>query len=219
MDRDEQLARLAEDLEQVRSAVNRSATVMREVMGPSHYRGLLLYAGFATLALCLAFHFVPLAFGGFAATPEWLRATLVSAAVAAVIVGGIVKTLTIRRAARSVDRRLTVLAFFTRYYGPMVAHLYPPLILILIGVCAWLLVTDRGFYVVGTIGLFSGILLNLLAAAFRQNEYLAFGYWLLVAGAASFFVPGLSPALWFAIVFGAGCLVFSAASALAARRR
>ncbi len=135
------------------------------------------------------------------------------------IAGGIVKTLTIRRAARSVDRRLTVLAFFTRYYGPMVTHLYPPLILILIGVCAWLLATGRGFSIVGTIGLFSGILLNLLAAAFRQNEYLAFGYWLLLTGAASFFVPGLSAALWFAIVFGVGCLVFSAAATVMARRR
>lgn len=219
MDRDDQLARLAEDLEQVRSAVNRSATVMREVMGPSHYRGLLLYAGFATLALCLVFHFVPLAYGGFAATPEWLRAVLVGIAIAAVFCGGIVKMLSIGRAARSVDRRLTVLAFFRRYYGPMVTHLYPPLILILIGVCAWLFATGRGFYVVGTIGLFSGILMNLLAAAFRQNEYLAFGYWLLLAGAASFFVPGLSAALWFAIVFGVGCLVFSSAATVMARRR
>jgi hypothetical protein len=86
-------------------------------------------------------------------------------------------------------------------------------------VCAWLLATGRGFYIVGTIGLFSGILMNLLAAAFRQSEYLAFGYWLLLAATASFFVPGLSAALWFAIVFGVGCLVFSTAAAAMARRR
>jgi hypothetical protein len=219
MDREDQLARLAEDLEQVRSAVNRSATVMREVMGPSHYRGLLLYAGFATLALCLAFHLVPLAYGGFAAAPAWLRTVLVVATVAAVLGGGVAKMLTVGRAARAVDRRLTVLAFFRRYYGPMVVHLYPPLVLTLLGVCAWLLATGRGFYVVGTIGLFSGVLMNLLGAAFRQGEYLVFGYWLLLAGAASFFVPGLTAALWFAVIFGLGCLVFSAAATVMARRR
>jgi hypothetical protein len=61
--------------------------------------------------------------------------------------------------------------------------------------------------------------MNLLAVAFRQHEYLVFGYWLLASAAASFFVPGLSPALWFAIIFGLGCLLFSAAAALIARRR
>jgi hypothetical protein len=219
MDRDDQLTRLAEDLEQVRSAVSRSSTVLREVMGPTHYRGLLLYAGSASIVLCLAFHFVPLAYGGFAAAPAWLRAVLVVATVAAVLGGGVAKMLTMGRAARLVDRRLTVISFFRRYYGPMIVHLYPPLILMLLGVCAWLLATGRGFYIVGTIGLFSGILMNLLGAALRQHEYLVFGYWLLLAGAASFFVPGLSAALWFAVVFGLGCLVFSAAAAVMARRR
>ena len=100
MDRDEKLARLADDLEQVKSAISRSATVMREVMGPSHYRGLLRYAGIATLALCLAFHFIPLSYGGFAATPEWLRAVLIGATVTAVLGGGVVKMLSVGRAAR-----------------------------------------------------------------------------------------------------------------------
>jgi hypothetical protein len=219
MDREEQISRLAEDLEQVRSAVSRSSTVLREVMGPTHYRGLLLYAGSASIALCLAFHAVIHAYGGFGPAPAWLRAVLVIATVAAVLGGGVAKMLTVGKAARSVDRRLTVLAFFRRYYGPMVIHLYPPLVLTLLGVCAWLLATGRGFYVVGTIGLFSGILLNLLGAAFRQTEYLVFGYWLLLAAAASFFVPGLTAALWFAVVFGLGCLVFCAAATMMARRR
>jgi len=219
MDREDRIARLAEDLEQVRSAVNRSSTVLREVMGPTHYRGLLLYAGGASIVLCLAFHFVIQAHGGFAPAPAWLRAVLVIATVAALLGGGVAKMLTVGRAARAVDRRLTVLAFFRRYYGPMVVHLYPPLVLTLLGVCAWLLATGRGFYVVGTIGLFSGTLLNLLGAAFRQTEYLVFGYWLLLSGAASFFVPGLTAVLWFAVLFGLGCLVFSAAATVMARRR
>jgi hypothetical protein len=219
MDRDEKIAQLAEDLEQVRSAVNRNATVLREVMGPMHYRGLLLYSGIASIALCLAFHLVARAYGGFAPAPSWMRAVLVIATAAAVIGGGVAKMLTVDRAARSADRRLSVASFFRRYYGPMIVHLYPPLILMLLGVCAWLFATGRGFYVVGTLGLFSGILMNLLAAAFRQNEYLVFGYWALLAGAASFFVPGLSAALWFAIVFGLGCLAFSTAATLLARRR
>lgn len=219
MDRDERLSRLADDLELVRSAVNRNSTVLREVMGPMHYRGLIAYSGAACLALCLAFHFVPRLYGGFAASPMWVRALLVGAAIAAVIGGGAAKLLSLRKAARSVDARLTVLAFMRRYYGPMVVHLYPPLILMLLGVAAWLLATGRGFYVVGTIGLFSGIMLNLLGAAFRQHEYLVFGYWLLATGGASFFVPGLSAALWFGIVFGLGCLVFVAAATVTAQRR
>lgn len=179
MDRDDRLSRLADDLELVRSAVNRNSTVLREVMGPMHYRGLLAYAGAACIALCLAFHFVPRPYGGFAASPAWVRAMLVGATIAAVIGGGAAKLLSLRKAARSVDERLTVLTFFRRYYGPMVAHLYPPLILTLLGVAAWLLAT----------------------------------------GGASFFVPGLTAALWFALVFGLGCLVFVAAATVTAWRR
>jgi len=219
MDRDDKLARLAEDLELVRSAVNRSSAVLREVLGPMHYRGLLAYSGSACVVLCLAFHFVPRLYGGFAASPTWVQAVLVGASIAAVVGGGAAKMLPVGRAARSVDRRLTVLAFFRRYYGPMGVHLYPPLILTLLGVSAWLLATGRGFYVVGAIGLFSGILMNLLAAAFRQGEYLAFGYWMLLTATASFFVAGLSAALWFGIIFGFGCLVSAVSITVRARRR
>jgi hypothetical protein len=219
MDRDRQIERLAEDLEQVKSAINRSAIVMREVMGPAHYRLLVLYAGIATLALCLAFHFAPLPWGGFAASPAWLRWLLVAAAVIGLVGGGLVKTLSVSRAARAVDRRLGFFSFFRRYYGFMVVHLYLPLGLILLGVCGWLLATGRASFVAGAMGLFSGILMNLLAVTFRQNEYLVFGYWLLATSAASFFVPGLAPALWFAVIFGLGCLVFWAAAVLVSRRR
>lgn len=219
MDRDRELERLAADLEKVKNAVNRSSLVLREVMGPVHYRGLLLYAGFATIALCLAFHFAPLPWGGFAQSPAWLRSLLVVASAGAVLGGGLAKMLTVGRAARAVDRRLTVLSFFRRYYGPLVIHLYPPMILILLATCAWLLATGRGFSVIGVLGLFSGILLNMLGSVFRQAEYLVFGYWTLLAGAASFFVPGLSPALWVAVIFGMGCLLFSAVATGMARRR
>ncbi len=134
MDRDEKLSRLADDLEQVKSAITRSATVLREVAGPWHYRWMVGYLGVAVVAFSLLFHFVPRAYGGFAATPAWARALLVVGAIAATLAGSVVKLLTVGRLAQSVDRRLTFLSFFRRYYAPLVAHLYPPLILI----------TDRG---------------------------------------------------------------------------
>lgn len=219
MERDERLEKLAQDLEQLKSAVSRSAIVMREVMGPWHYRALLVYAGIGATAISLGWHVAIRFHGSFAASPAWLRAVLVVVTALAVAGGGLVKALSVSRAARSVDRRLGFFSFFRRYYGPMVVHLYLPLALILLGASAWLLATGRGVHVVGAIGLFSGILMNLLAATFRQDEYLVFGYWLLVTAAASFLVPGLSPALWFAVIFGLGCLAFAAAGALMARRR
>lgn len=219
MDHDEKLTRLADDLEQVKSAIARSATVLREVAGPFHYRWLVGYLGIAVVAFCLLFHFVPRAYGGFAATPAWVRTLLVVGAIAAALAGSVVKLLTVGRLAQSVDRRLTFLSFFRRYYAPMIAHLYPPLILITVGVCAWLVATGRPSAIVGTLGLFGGLMLNLMGANLRQAEYLAFGYWMLSAGAASFFVPALPAVLWVAIVFGAGSLVFSAATMLPGRRR
>ncbi len=219
MDRDRQLERLAADLETVKNAVNRSASVLREVMGPVHYRGLLLYAGAATIALCLAFQLAPLPWGSFAASPAWLRSLLVAATAAAVIGGGVVKTLSVSHATHAVDRKLGFFSFFRRYYGSIVVHLYLPLALILVGACAWLLATGRGFFVVGAIGLFAGILMNILGSPFRQRQYLLFGYWLLLTSAASFFVPGLPPALWFAVIFGFGCLGLWTAATLARPQR
>jgi hypothetical protein len=177
------------------------------------------YLGVAVVAFSLLFHLVPRAYGGFTATPAWVRALLVVGAIAAALAGSVVKLFTVGRLAQSVDRRLNFLSFFRRYYAPLVAHLYPPLILITAGVCAWLAATGRPSAIVGTLGLFGGLMLNFLGANLRQAEYLAFGYWMLLAGAASLFVPGLPAALWVAIVFGAGSLAFMAATMLLGRRR
>lgn len=197
MDRDEMLSRLADDLEHMKSAVRRSASVLREVAGPSHYKGLLWYLGSAIVALCLLF----------------------AGAVVVALSASAFKLLTVGRVARAVDRRLTALSFFRQYYAPVIVHLYPPLILIAAGVTAWLAATDRGFFTVGTVGLFSGVMLNLLGVNLHQDEYLVFGYWMLLTGAASLFVPGLPAALWAAIVFGGGCFAFAAAVTVLGRRR
>ncbi len=217
--REEMISRLADDLELVKSAVSRSSTVLREVAGPSRYRGLLWYIGGATIVLGLLFHFVPAAYGGFASTPAWVQVVLFVGAIAVALSAALVKLVTVGRAARAVDPRLGVLSFFRQHYAPVIVHLYPPLILITAGVCAWLASTGRGAAVVGTLGLFSGLMLNLLGVNMRQHEYLVFGYWTMLGGAASLFVHSLSPALWVAIVFGGGCLVCAGAATAADRRR
>ena len=75
-----------------------------------------------------------------------------------------------------------------------------------------------GFFLVAVWAGWFGLTLNLLGFAVHIPEFYVGGYWMLVTGALSILVPGISASLWIAICFGGGSIAYAIVSEVIRRR-
>ncbi len=212
------IARLLRDIDEIKAAVQRNSPVLREIVSARYYWLHVVAFGVAVIIFSVVMHFLVRGYRGYAAIPGavrtvfWVIAAVVSVSIYAYRVRGVLQTV------RDIDPRLTLWSLLGDHSIGEFMHVYGPLCLVAAALSVYLSHLGLGFFLVAVWAGWFGLTLNLLGFAVHMPEFYVGGYWMLVTGALSILVPGISASLWIAICFGGGSIAYAIVSEVIRRR-
>jgi len=208
----EEIAQLVRDLTEIKAAVGRNRAILREMVEGKNFELYILVMGVAIATISLLFTGAADRYGSVSAAPPALRLGLYLLVAAASV--GIVlwKWLVLRKAASRIDLKLLPWSVIGGFYRESFLPALLPMLLVTAGAVAYLLLIGRSYFVIGTVAIASGIVLNDLSSRLRTREYYLFGFWLFASGAASLFLNRIPGGVWCAISFGGACFAFVVAA-------
>jgi len=209
-----QIARLMRDLDEIKAAVKRNNSLLRELVTSRFYWWLVVLFGFVIAAFSLALQYLVTRHGGYGAIPPSVRTVFWIAAAIAGVATYVFRVTGVLRTVRRLDPRLTIWSLFWDHNLGEFFHVMGPLILIAAGVTVALARLGQPFFIVATWGLAFGVIWNLVGFAVHLVELYVMGYWYIAAAALSCFVPGVSASVWTAICVGGGSLAYVATTAV-----
>jgi len=213
----EEIAQLVRDLTEIKAAVGRNHTILRELVEGKNFELYMFAVGTAVTVIALLFSGVIDRYGSVSAAPAEVRLGLY-VLVAVASVGSVLwKWLVLRRTASRIDRKLVPWSVIGEFYRESLLPSVLPMLLVTAGAIVYLLLTGRSYFVIGTVAIAAGIVLNDLSSRLRTREYYLFGFWLFASGAASLFLTSISGGVWCAISFGGACFAFVAATEISKR--
>lgn len=208
----EEIAQLVRDLTEIKAAVGRNRAILREMVEGKNFELYILVTGVAIATISLLFVGAADRYGSVSAAPLVLRLGLCLLVAFASI--GIVlwKWLVLRKAASRIDLKLMPWSVIGGFYRESFLPALLPMLLVTGGAIAYLLITRHAYFVIGTVAIAAGIMLNDVSSRLRTREYYFFGFWLFASGAASLFLNRIPGGVWCAISFGGACLAFVVAT-------
>jgi len=206
------LQKLVEDLQFVKSAVVKSNNIFRFI-NISQAMALVGLWGGIGLALLAGFsHYLVARFGTFDAVPLLFRLTFYLSIGLFWVAVGTYKILLILKHARKTYQDITFLRLISDVYAPQSIPIIIPFGLAMVGVPAFLITRDLGLYIVPAISILMGLSFIAFVNVFYLQEMLVAGNWMLATGLIIlFYAERLPPSLAVIITFGCGfCLLYVA---------
>ncbi|MGE5592163.1 MAG: hypothetical protein ACM3X3_00560 [Betaproteobacteria bacterium] len=197
--------RVIEDLKLIKAAIAKSGGIMRWLPVSRVMRVVYLIMGLAVTALSGGLHLLERQYGSVAASPAWMRITLLGLGAAAFLVGGAFKVSGMMAAARRIRSDYTLLRLVGEVYTTQTVLILVPFVAAGAGVVGFL--ATRGFaaYVVPALAILFGLTMNALVGVFYFRELVVSGDWLIATGLAVLFLGDrLAPLLGLVLTFGLG---------------
>ena len=205
----DQIDRLLEDIFSIKQVINRNRPILEKVFHPRRYRWFMLAASLSVIGFSLLIYFLMRHYGSFGAIPGALRYCIYIAIAAVSILLQIWKLRRFSISVKEVDRALTLGWFFKEFYSSRIAHLYVPLVVLILFLCIYFGVNGIPYFIVPTISIGYGLLCNFVGTMLNIRYSLVVGYWFLVTAVCAIlfsFIPG---PIALAITLGCGILIFS----------
>lgn len=204
----DQLQRLIEDMDTIKSVLKKNAPILHQIMLPRHFRLTSLLAGLAVIVISLVYYYLMTRFGGYDAIPLSLRRLLIGLVIVAWVLLGLVKNLTWTRSLTRVDPSMTYRAAMREFFSPRVMHIYLPVMVLIVALVVFLIMVDLLYYIVPTLSIGISLVYIYLGAVTAIRLYLLTGYWCFVTGLIVLFIP-LTPPVALSLTVGCGFLLFA----------
>jgi hypothetical protein len=205
----DQIERLLEDISSIKAVINRNRPVLKQVFLPGRFRWFMLLAGVSVIGFSMLFFFLMQYYGGFAAIPAAVRYIIYAGIVADLCFMQIWKLRRFSVSVKTVDRRLTLGWLLKEFYASRIAHLWVPLIVLILLFCIYFLINDLPQFIVPTVSIGYGLLSNFVGTLLDIRYSLVVGYWFLISGILAIIFSSIPIPIALSITIGCGLLVFS----------
>ena len=205
----DQIDRLLEDISSIKTVINRNRPILQQVFHPARFRWFMLVTALSVIGFSLLIFFLMQHYGSFGATPGALRYLIYAAIAAESVFLQIWKMRRFSFSLRKVDRALTLGWFFKEFYASRIAHLYVPLVALILFLSIYFAMNNIPYFIVPTISIGYGLLCNFVGTMTQIRHTLLAGYWFLGTGICAIlfsFIPG---PVALAMTVGCGLLIIS----------
>lgn len=210
---EDDIRKLVEDLQLVKSAVVRSNSIFRFINISRAMALVGLWGGVGLAVLAGFSYFLTAYYGAFAAAPVALQAAFYVILALFWAAVGIYKIKLILRHARRTFQDITVLRLLSDVYTPQSTSLIIPFALTAVGLLAFLLTRGLTLYIVPVFSMLLGLIYISFVNIFYLREMYLAGSWLLISGLVTlFFAERLPPSLAVIITFACSFVLLFAAN-------
>lgn len=204
----EELDRLAEDLKYIKTAIQKSGSIMRWVTWKVPIRWVALVGGLMIIAAALIMDQLQAFYGGIAAVPGWIKAVYFGGIALVVIVFALWKLRVITRQLKRTGNEVTYWELFRDTYTRGMAVFLIPFLCMVAGMTVFLTVRGLGFYIVPVLAELMGFMFVCFAMQFNFKEMYGSSFWLIATGFVCLFLDSvIGPMMALALTFG-GSMVF-----------
>ncbi len=207
MESRDNINRLVKDLEYIKAAVKRNQPVFQQWAATTPMRLLMGYYGAGTIAVALLFQLFIIHYASFGGIPEMVKILLFAFLAVIAISATFLKWATMSRSAKRIDRKLGMWSLVWKYYFYRGIHVHAPLAALTFGLIFYFCLYGPGRFIIGVVGMYTGLYMNLFAVTVNLLEYYVFGYWMIAASILSLLLPGIPGGFWVAL-YGVGCYAF-----------
>lgn len=203
-----QLETLLADVEELRRVVRRNNPFLRQVIAGRFFAVLSIPFGLFLVVFCTGTQILVTRLGSFSAIPAaWKIAAAIFLGLY-FAVGWLLKWTFLARQAKKVEEGANFWTVVRSVYGGSFFHLNLPVALCMFFVPVLAILAGHPWYIVPGIAIFIAILSNGMGLVVQRPEYLASGWYTLIAGLMSLFFMESMPFVWTEIIWGGYLLIF-----------
>lgn len=215
--RPDDMDRVIEDLKFIKTAIAKSSSIMRWLPLSRVMRRVYLMAGLIMTVFCGVLYLVTVKYGSLIEAPLWIRVSSFGSAIVAFVSVAAYKALSILAGARKIRSDYTLSRLMRDVYTGQTMVVMVPFIIVAVGIVAFLVGRGLSQYIVPSIAILLGLLLNALVTVFSLKELLVGGDWFIVTGLLGLFLgERLDPLLGLILTFGLGFIATYVAGTLMA---
>ena len=199
---------LTKDISVIKSAIRANSGFLRHILAAPVMGGVGIAIGLLAIVLPLAWEIAGRRYGTIGAAPPGVIIILISVTVLAVIAVGIWKNAALRRAARNVDSRYTLLTLFDELAEHPAVHAQGAVVLLATVLAVVAGRAGAGNLVLAAIAGGIGTTFMLYTVAFLLKEYMLAALWLYAVTVAAVLLPAVSALVLTAAGIGPGFIIF-----------
>ena len=199
---------MVSDLMYIKNAISKNNNIFKfinlnEILRKIYLIGALVIIGFSGL-----FYYFIEKYGSYNEIPINNKVLLYSLiSIATIMVGGL-KVAAIMKAAKKINRNMTVFNLLKEVYSTQFILIVIPYFIALIFVPVFLENNDLSYYIVPFLSIFIGLLCNSLVSVFYIRELIVLGSWLVATGLIILLgLITLHPLLITMLTFGLGFII------------
>jgi hypothetical protein len=206
-------------VEELKRAVRRNNPFLREVVSSRFFSAISIPLGLLVVVFCTGTQVFITRRGSFFAVPaEWKLAAWILLGLF-LVVGGVLKWILLSRKARSIEEGANFFSVLRAVYGGSWLHLNLPAVICMLLVPVFAILAGHPWYIVPGVAIFLAFPCNNLGLMVQRPEYLATGWYAMIAGLASLFSMEAIPFVWSGIIWGGDFLIFGIIGLIARSRR
>jgi hypothetical protein len=215
----EEFRQLEADIRFIRSAVEKSPSLVREMLVPVRFQVFAIVAGLVIIGFCGLLHLIDQTYGSFHKLPDLYKTAVYILAAGLVVIGSVIKNLGEIRAARRID---PAYSFWTLHRDllrrPVIAHGLLSSLISLGCLSVYFVSSGNTAQIVPAAALALGFNYNLFGGVSELRIYYIPGYWMIASGLFTLFAGNISPLVSISFIFGAGFIAFGLAAFLTGRK-
>ena len=205
---DKGLEGLTKDISVIKSAIRANSGFLRHILAAPAMGGVGIAIGLLAIILPLAWEIAGRRYGTIGAAPSGIIIVLIGVTALAVIAVGIWKNAALKRAARNVDSRYTLLTLFDELAEHPAVHAQGAVVLLATVLAVVAGRAGAGNLVLAAIAGGIGTTFMLYAVAFLLREYMLAALWLYAVTIAAVLLPAVSALVLTAVGVGPGFIIF-----------
>jgi len=204
----EELDRLAEDLKYIKTAIQKSGSLLRWVAWKVPIRWVALVGGLVIIAIAFIVNQLQVQYSDFASVPGWIKAVLFGS-IALIVVGfAWWKLRAITGELKKTGNEISYWQLFAEVYSRSSAIFIIPFLVTVAGMVIFLATRDLGAYIVPALAVLMGFFYVFFAVQFHFREMYGSSFWMTATGFICLFLDTvIGPMGALALTFG-GSMIF-----------
>lgn len=196
---EEQIRKMKEDIAIIKSALAKTRPSLQLLFLPVHFRIQSLFLGISIIVIA----------GAYQAIPELYRYLMVGSIFLDGVFLAILKMVNWSRSLAGMDARFNFRKAAMEIMPFRIIHAYLLFLLSMVFFILYFIVTEEYYFIIPSVSIGSGIMLNLIGGFTEIKHYIFTGLWMVVTGFIIIAVGTVPAAIAISVSMGFGCIIFA----------
>ena len=205
----DQLEKLSEDILSIKSVINKNKPLLRQILLPVHFRLVSIILGISIILFAMLYYYFIKNYGGYSLIPRHIKGIIFIAIISDWIFIGVLKQSNWLKSLLKINSKYTLNRALSELFSYRIIHIWLPMVVLIIYLSIYFWMNGLLYYIIPTISIGYGIMMNFIGAITEIRQYLISGYWFLITGIIILVISTIPATIAISLSLGCGMLLFA----------